>query len=279
MRTRTIEANGLTFTIDEAGEGGRPFLLMHGFTGSRLDFVDHLDRLAELGFHAVSPDARGHGASDQPAGSDQYSIDIWASDVVAIIEALGWSRCVLLGHSVGGMAAQIVVVDRPELVEALILMDTTHAGIPGLQSEMMPLAFEVIDEGGMAALGEVMREMGGALGATEAAKALAERDPAREAAGWVRFAELSPDMWKAMAPLAVENPDRLAGLAAVSVPTLVLVGDQDIPFIAGSEAMAEVIPGAQLVELPDSGHSPQVENPGPWWDAVSGFLAQLPAPA
>jgi pimeloyl-ACP methyl ester carboxylesterase len=58
----------------------------------------------------------------------------------------------------------------------------------------------------------------------------------------------------------------------VSVPTLVLVGEQDTPFLADSERMAKTIPGATFAVIPDAGHSPQFENPDAWWDAVSSFL-------
>ena len=63
------------------------------------------------------------------------------------------------------------------------------------------------------------------------------------------------------------------------MPTLVVVGEQDTPFLAPSRAMADAIPGAELVVLPDAGHSPQFEAPEAWWDAVSGFLDAVLSPA
>ena len=63
------------------------------------------------------------------------------------------------------------------------------------------------------------------------------------------------------------------------MPTLVVVGEQDTPFLAVSQAMADAIPGAELVVLPDAGHSPQFEAPEEWWDAVSGFLERTLSPA
>jgi pimeloyl-ACP methyl ester carboxylesterase len=276
--TRSIAVGDVELLAAEAGAGGRPFLLVHGFTGSREDFTLYLDPLADMGFHAVSPDLRGHGGSSKPEGTEHYSLEIWAQDLIGLIEALGWSSCTLLGHSAGGMAAQLLTLQRPGLVDALILMDTTHGAIPGLAVDLMPLAFQVIDEGGMAALGEVIRGIGGALGSSEAARSLAEQNPGHDDRAWGRFADLSPDMWKAMAPVMVEQPDRLADLAQIAAPTLVVVGDQDTPFVPDSERMAQTIPGAKLVVLPDSGHSPQFENPEPWWDTISGFVAEVAAP-
>ena len=64
-----------TVAVAEAGVGGRPLLLVHGFTGAKEDFTDWLDPLAELGWHAVAPDQRGHGESSQPADEAAYSFD------------------------------------------------------------------------------------------------------------------------------------------------------------------------------------------------------------
>ena len=53
------------------------------------------------------------------------------------------------------------------------------------------------------------------------------------------------------------------------MPTLVLVGEQDAPFLKPSRRMADAIPGAELVVIPDAGHSPQFESPELWWKALS----------
>jgi pimeloyl-ACP methyl ester carboxylesterase len=69
--------------------------------------------------------------------------------------------------------------------------------------------------------------------------------------------------------------DRLELLAAHTTPTLVIVGEQDKPFIGPSERMADVMPGASLAVIPDGGHSPQFESPDEWWRALSGFLDRV----
>ena len=69
-------------------------------------------------------------------------------------------------------------------------------------------------------------------------------------------------MWGTMAMALARQPDDLAAMAAsVRCPLLVIVGEQDKPFVTASDAMADAIPGAQLVVIPDAGHSPQFENP------------------
>ncbi len=78
-------------------------------------------------------------------------------------------------------------------------------------------------------------------------------------------------MWAALATELVHQPDQLDALGRVTCPTLVLVGDQDTPFLDPSRAMAATVPDATLVVVPDAGHSPQFENPTVWFDAVAGF--------
>ena len=69
--------------------------------------------------------------------------------------------------------------------------------------------------------------------------------------------------------------DRLERLAAHTTPTLVIVGEQDRPFVGPSERMADVMPGARLAVIPDGAHSPQFEAPDAWWAALSGFLDRV----
>ncbi|MGL4298390.1 MAG: alpha/beta fold hydrolase, partial [Candidatus Neomicrothrix subdominans] len=93
-------------SYDEAGRGGEPLMLVHGFTGGRADFSEWIDPLAAMGRHVVVPDLRGHGTSGGPAGADRYGLDAFAADVLGLADLLGWNRFGLLGHSMGGMVAQ-----------------------------------------------------------------------------------------------------------------------------------------------------------------------------
>jgi pimeloyl-ACP methyl ester carboxylesterase len=82
----------------------------------------------------------------------------------------------------------------------------------------------------------------------------------------------SSAMFAAMLEEMAYAPSRLEALTGLEVPTLVLVGEQDTPFIDASVALAGAIPGARLEILSDAGHSPQFEAPKAWWDAVLSFL-------
>ena len=88
----------------------------------------------------------------------------------------------------------------------------------------------------------------------------------------------SPAMYAAMLQTITDAGRRRPARrprARSRVPTLVLVGEEDAPFRKPSQRMAEAIPGAELVVLPDGGHSPQFESPELWWKALSGFLDRV----
>jgi pimeloyl-ACP methyl ester carboxylesterase len=103
---RRVNLGDAELSIAEAGEGQRPLLLVHGFTGAKEDFTHWLDELADLGSHAVAPDLRGHGQGSKPDAESACSFEVMADDVLRLADALGWNRSVMLGHSMGGMVAR-----------------------------------------------------------------------------------------------------------------------------------------------------------------------------
>lgn len=263
--------------VAEAGEGGRPLLLVHGFTGAKEDFTDWLDPLAERGWHAVAADQRGHGGSHQPVDESAYAFDAFATDLLGLLDALGWERCSLLGHSMGGMVAQTAVLQAAHRFEALVLMDTSHRGLRA-DAGLVELGVALARTEGMAAVMAAQDALGDdqPLGTGAHQRLLATRDGYREF-GARKMLASSAAMYAAMLQ-AITDPsavDRLPHLAQVTVPTLVVVGDEDAPFLKPSRRMAEVIPGAELAVVPAAGHSPQFENPDAWWGALSRFLDRL----
>jgi pimeloyl-ACP methyl ester carboxylesterase len=279
MDQRVIDIGPVKLAIAESGAGGRPLLLLHGFTGAKEDFTDWLDRLAGAGWHAVAPDHRGHGESDKPDADDAYSLDILASDGWALADALGWDRCALLGHSMGGYVVQRMAIAAPRRVDALVLMDTGHRAV-GIPPEMVEAAVGIVRTGGVDALADIMLGRDSPLD-TPAHKEWLAADPGRQAFEQRKFRATSPHLYAALSQQLTSATDTLEGLRTLdpAPPTLVIVGEQDKPFLDGSRAMADAIDGATLSVIADAGHSPQFENPDSWWAAVSGFLASLPQPA
>jgi pimeloyl-ACP methyl ester carboxylesterase len=279
-RSLTVDgADGpLSLAIAEAGAGGRPLLLVHGFTGAKEDFADWLEPLADAGWHAVAPDQRGHGASDQPAAEEAYSFDHYAGDLLGLLDALGWASAVVLGHSMGGMVVQTAALRAAERFDALVLMDTSHRALRA-DAGLIELGVAIARAEGMAAVMAAQDAMAGgdALGTSAHERVRATR-PGYAEFGARKMLAASPAMYAAMLTSitdATSGIDRLPELAAITVPTLVIVGDEDTPFLKPSRRMAEAIDGAELAVIPDAGHSPQFENPDAWWQALSTFLARL----
>jgi 3-oxoadipate enol-lactonase len=126
-------------------------------------------------------------------------------------------------------------------------------------------------------LAEVLRKTGPDPLATEADQRLR-----RERPGYVEFQEgkllaSSAAMWLAMTDEMVHGDDRLERLRALRVPTLVMIGEQDTPFMEHSRRMAAAIPTSTLAVIPDAGHSPQFEAPDAWWSTLTSFLDALPS--
>jgi pimeloyl-ACP methyl ester carboxylesterase len=275
MRTRRIALPDVELEIMEAAPAsgtGRPLLLVHGFTGTKEDFTDYLDLLAALGWHAVAPDLRGHGASAHPEGPESYALALFSADLVALSEALGWRSFTLLGHSMGGMVAQVVALEVPERLAGLILMDTSHGNPDGIDPEMVAMGRQVVADGGISVLVELQREMDDPL-SSPAYERLCVTRPGYRAWTEAKTLAASGDMWMAMTEEMFDQKDRLDALASLSVPTLVIVGEQDAGFIEHSRRMADAIPNARLAVIAGAGHSPQFEAPERWWQEVAGFLA------
>jgi 3-oxoadipate enol-lactonase len=271
-----VDLGGVRLAIAEAGTGGRPLMLVHGFTGAKEDFSDFLEPLAERGWHAVAPDLRGHGASDHPGEEESYSLAIIAADLLALADALGWERFVLLGHSMGGMIAQHLLLAEPERVRGLVLMDTTHGPVDWVEADTAALAATVVREEGIEALMEALKVMRADDPLmTPAFLRLLEEKPGYSEFCDAKLLASAPAMWLAMSSALLTQPDRLDRLPEVDVPTLVIVGEQDTPFIAHGERMAKKIPDARLAIIPDAGHSPQFENPDAWWTVLSSFLEDV----
>jgi pimeloyl-ACP methyl ester carboxylesterase len=273
---RHVIISDVQLSVAEAGAGQRPLLLVHGFTGAKEDFTPWLDQLADLGWHAVAPDLRGHGSSSKPADESAYSFELMAADVLRLADVLGWDTFVLLGHSMGGMIAQFVAHGAAARLAGLILMDTTHGPLDNLDPDLIEAAVAIVRAQGIDALADVMAEHEGPLTTPAHRRLLGEQH------GYAEFGDrklraTSPGLYTAMAPLFPIAADRLESLRQLpaTLPVLVIAGEQDKPFLAPSERMAAAVGRGSLAIIPDAGHCPQFENPEAWWKALTAFLATI----
>jgi len=273
--TKTVSTDDgidLVAACTSARDDAPGLVLVHGFGGAKEDFGDHLEVLAR-DHRVVVFDHRGHGESAGPDDASAYSLDRLARDTLAVADAFGLDHFRLLGHSMGGMVAQRVVLREPERVDALVLMDTAPGPPTGIDAELVRLAAQIALTEGMTVLREVL-DAHDPLGSPAHERVLAER-PGFEEYGDYKWSRLAPAMWSALVIEIITQEGGLDALADVSLPTLVIVGEQDDSFIEASYAMADVVPDSRLVVIPDAGHSPQFENQPIWLAALTGFLDEL----
>jgi pimeloyl-ACP methyl ester carboxylesterase len=154
-----IEANGLSFSVVDAGEGPA-VLLLHGFPDSSELWRHQVPALVDAGYRVIAPDLRGFGDSDRPEGADQYVLPLLLLDVVSILDGLGEPRVSVVGHDWGaalswGMAALV-----PDRVERLVALSVGHpsayfalGGLEQLERSwyMLFFQFEGVAEDGLRA--------------------------------------------------------------------------------------------------------------------------------
>jgi pimeloyl-ACP methyl ester carboxylesterase len=125
LTTCSLQADGLTFAADSAGEGDTVALLLHGFPECRQSWARQLPALAAFGWRAVAPDMRGYGESARPTGKEAYRIEHLVADVEALFVALGARRRILIGHDWGGAVAwQAALRGMP--LDGLIILNAPH---------------------------------------------------------------------------------------------------------------------------------------------------------
>ena len=121
IRHRFVETNGIRMHVAEAGDG--PLVIMcHGFPESWYSWRHQLVALAEAGYHAVAPDMRGYGQTDQPHAIDQYTLLHLVGDVVGLLDALGAPTAVVAGHDWGAPVAWHAALLRPDRFPAVIAL-------------------------------------------------------------------------------------------------------------------------------------------------------------
>ncbi len=126
--TRKVEANGLSFEVDEmeGGDGTRLALCLHGFPESKFSWRFQLPLLAGLGYRVWAPNQRGYGASSRPKGVAAYDIDNLVADVEALIAASGAKETLLIAHDWGAIIAWHCAMRKIRTLTRLVIMNVPH---------------------------------------------------------------------------------------------------------------------------------------------------------
>jgi pimeloyl-ACP methyl ester carboxylesterase len=213
------------------------------------------DQIEALAAHhtLILWDMRGHGQSDSPVEGSSYSEALTTQDMAALLDHLGFDNAVVGGLSLGGYMSLAFHADYPERVNALLIIDTG----PGYKSDA-----------GREAWNQQANEMAEAianLGAEALAGGTAERSGSvhNDLQGLVRAGR----------NMLIQHTSRvIESLVNITVPTLVIAGADDQPFLVATDYMARKIPGAAKLIVPDAGHSVNMDQPEVFNNAVLAFL-------
>lgn len=250
-----VDRDGVKIFYRERGSGPA-VLLSHGYAATSEMWEGQAEALSDS-YHVISWDMRGHGESDSPDDLEQYSEATTVADMAAILDACNAQKAVIGGLSLGGYMSLAFNLAHPDRVHALLLFDTG----PGYRkddardgwNEMAERRARSFEKKGLDALSSGGRET--QISTHRSAKGLS---------------------LSALGMLRQFDAQVIESLPEITVPALVLVGEEDKPFLAASDMMAAKIPGAKKVVIPGAGHSANLDKPEEFNRAVREFLDPLP---
>jgi pimeloyl-ACP methyl ester carboxylesterase len=249
--------NGIEIDYEVSGSGP-PVLLSHGYSATRRMW-DGQHRALGDGYQVISWSMRGHGQTESPVDPSKYSAGLTVGDMEVLLRHLGVQRAVIGGLSLGGVASLGFYMAHPEMTRALVICDSG----PGYRNAEARVAWNQraqeraaeLDARGLDALSGRSREMREAMGEHRSAQGLAHA---------------------ARGMLTQEGSHLIDGLPSIRVPTLIIVGDKDQPFLVPCEYMAKKIPGARLEVIAGAGHSSNLDQPEAFNRVLRDFLDGLP---
>ena len=253
--------------------GAGPIVLMlHGAGGNFRSFAPQVERLAHAGYKAVAWDMPGYGHS---VPVEPYGLKGLALSAMALIEALlpadapAPKRAVhLVGHGLGGMVAQELIMRRPDLVRSLVLLGSTSGPASGWAEDgarQTLLLGATSDADRQQWAQTVVDPQVGPLALSEGVQL------ARHC-----MAQVSPVTYRHALQVQAAF-DRDAALSHIHVPTLLITGEHDrLAPVAAIERMAQRIQGSRWVQMPGVGHWPQLESPEAFEALLLDFLDEPP---
>ena len=235
-------------------DGKGPAILMtHGFVASTGMWDGQVEAFEDR-FRLIRWDMRGHGRTECPDYQSAYGQDITVADMVAILDHLEVDKAIIVGHSLGGFMSLRLNVMHPERVSALVLQGCG----PGYRSDDSRAKWnERVDGRAKTIIEEGYKALGGA----------AEVPVSVQRSGQ----ELA---MAARGILAQVDAKVIDSLPHIDVPTLVIIGAGDSYYLQGSDYMANRIPGAEHVVVPDAGHGVNVDQPEIVNKAYGAFFAK-----
>ncbi len=262
------DVNDTRLYYEDTGPGstGATIVFSHGLLWSSAMFAAQIEHLRGR-YRCIAYDHRGQGRSAE-AAVRSIGLEQLYHDAAAFVESLGVAPVCFAGLSMGGFVAMRIGARRPDLVRALVLMETSADPEPPenvRRYRAMNLVARYLGLGLVA--DRVMPIMFGQEMLTDPARAT-------ERAEWrQRLRDNRRTIYRAVNGV-IEREGVVPELARITAPTLVMVGEQDVATVpAKAERIHAAIAGSQLVRIPGAGHSSTIEQPERVNAALDAFLA------
>jgi pimeloyl-ACP methyl ester carboxylesterase len=251
-----LNRNGVNIYYEVHGSGPA-LILTHGYSATAQMWKGQIEPLAKK-HTLILWDMRGHGQTDYPADQSAYSEEHTVADIAALLDQAGAKKAIVGGLSLGGYMSLAFYRKHPERVRSLLIIDTG----PGFKKDD---AREVWNKRAHDTGDRFERE---GLDVLKSASRERSSVTHRDASGLARAAR---------GMLTQRDARVIESLPDIKVPSLVVVGADDTPFLAASDYMAAKIPGAQKVVIPAAGHAVNIDQPQAFIDAVLPFVDGLDA--
>lgn len=277
------------YRVVGSGHSRCPLLCIHGGPGYGFDYLETLETMQATGRQVVFYDQPGCGGSGPLAPGQSWSMDLFVQQLQAVRDALGLSRCHVLGHGWGGMVALEYALGHPAGMESLVLSSAV-ASVPLWRQELARMAQSMPEE---------VREawerhrLSGTL-SSPPCRCIVDAVLRRHLCAmspWPESLERCVEQARAhpearavlLGPSELEPAGALAEwdvtqrLEEVDVPTLVMSGRQDLVSPAMSATLYRGIPASEWVVFEHSAHVPHLEEPQRYLEVLDGFLARVEA--
>ena len=247
-----LERGSVKLYYEVHGDHGPFIVLTHGFSATSQMWRGQIDALSK-DHRLVLWDMRGHGRSDYPDDPSEYNEQATVNDLAALLDAVGAMKAIVGGLSLGGYMSLAFHSAYPDRVSALLIIDTG----PGFKREE---AREVWNKNALGTASKFEIEGLSLLKSASPERATSEH---RSPRGLVNAAR---------GMLSQKNANVINSLAEIAVPSLVIVGANDAPFLNAADYMAKRIPGARKIVIPDAGHASNIDQPEMFNKVVLEFL-------
>ena len=250
----TINRKGVNLYYEVHGDG--PVLLLsHGYSATSEMWRDQVATLSRS-HKVIVWDMRGHGRSDSPNDQSEYSHEKSVDDMAELLDVVGVERAIVAGLSLGGYMSLAFHLAHPERVRALIIIDTG----PGFKSDD---ARQRWNAHALEILSKLAAEGLSYLSSTTRERSTSSH---QSADGLMRAA---------LGMLTQRDASVIKSLPNIKVPTLIVVGENDVQFHNAANYMAEKIPKARKIVIPGAGHAVNIDQPVIFNKAVCDFLESL----